>query len=94
MKISFGFFFLMNEKQKIWRPITSGALLTLIAIGESLQEIWVDRSCVIIKCDEWLMEFCHNNNLDTRWVRDNSASLVEVEQAISEHFAKLWHFQN
>lgn len=83
----------MNE-QKISRPITTGALLTLVATGKNLQEIRVRKSCAIINCDEWIVNFGENHNLDKRWVRENFDSFDRVERAISKYLSKSWRFLN
>lgn len=79
-------------EQNISRPITTGALLTLIAIGRNLQEIYVEKSCAVVKFDEWILKFGQNNNLDTRWVQENFVSFDRVECAISKYLSKSWHF--
>lgn len=92
----FHFFSLLKPliKQKISRPITTGALLTLIAIGRNLQEIHVGKSYVITKCDEWLVKFGQNNNLDTRWMQENFDTYDRVQCAISKNLSKSWRFSN
>lgn len=80
--------------QTISRPITTGALLTVTAIGKNLQEIRVKKSYTIRKCDEWIMQFGQNNDLSTQWLQENFDSWDRVECAISNYLSKSWHFLN
>lgn len=65
----------------------------MVAISDSLQHIRVEKSFIVVKCEQWIVDFCYNNSLNTKWIEENATSIENTEAAISKHMSPgHWHF--